>query len=90
VPAALPVASLSEIALTPSERRSHRESEQAFRIVNGLSRLVIDAQRECRSLARAPLVPWWRNLDATDRPTLLTFRRLDRWIDRGRFPLLLI
>lgn len=89
-PAAQPAVSLSEIALTPSERRSHRESEQAFRIISSISRLVIAAQRECPSLAAAPLTLWWRDLDLADRPTLVTFRYLDRWINRALVPVLLV
>lgn len=89
-PAATPAVALSDIALTPSERRSHRESEQAYRVISGVARLVIDAQAACPSLAAAPLTLWWHDLDLADRPTLLTFRRLERWIDRARVPVLLV
>lgn len=89
-PAAAPAVALSDIALTPSERRSHRESEQAYRVISGVGRLVIDAQAACPSLAAAPLTLWWRDLDLADRPTLLTFRRLERWIDRACVPVLLV
>jgi len=89
-PAVQPAVPLTELALTPSERRSHRESEQAFRIISGISRLVIDAQRECPTLASAPLTVWFGELDLAERPTLLTFRRLGRWINRARVPVLLV
>ena len=52
MPAVRPAIPLAGLTLTPSERRSHRESERAFRIVNGLSQLVVEAQQECATLAR--------------------------------------
>ncbi|HEX7734148.1 MAG TPA: hypothetical protein VF458_04780 [Ktedonobacteraceae bacterium] len=85
-----PALSLSQIALTPSERRSHRESEQAFRMINGLCQFVIEARQASPTLARGPLVLWWDELQAADRLTLLTFRRLNRWINQAHIPLVLV
>lgn len=42
------VGDLSEIALSPSERRLHRESEQVFRVLLAASRAVVDACAEAR------------------------------------------
>ena len=85
-----PQQTLDQLALTPAERRSHRESEQAFRIINGVAALVINSQRSCPTLAKGPLLIWWRHLHEADRPSLLTFRRLSRWINQMRAPIVLI
>ncbi|WP_033442357.1 tetratricopeptide repeat protein [Saccharothrix sp. NRRL B-16314] len=77
----LPVARrLTRLANTPSERRSHRESEHLFRTVNGLGRLLHDLLER----TGAPVVLVWRNLHEADAATLLAFRRLSRWADQGQ------
>lgn len=81
---------LAQIGLTPSERRSHRESEQLFRMINGFCDLLICAQRTCPSFNKAPLVIWWEDLHLADRPTLLTFRRLNHWVTQSGAPILLV
>lgn len=81
---------LARVALTPSERRAHRESEQAFRKINGICQLVVEAVEACHSLARSPLVIWWTNLELTDRPSLLAFRRLDHWLNQSQARMLLV
>lgn len=70
---------LERIANTPSERRSHRESERAFRIVHAVARLTRVAATACPSLSGGPLLVLLTDLDQADRPSLLTFRRLARW-----------
>jgi hypothetical protein len=85
-----PQLSIDEIALTPSERRSHRESERAFRIINGFCKLIITAQSSCPTLAGGPLIIWWSGLDGASRPALLTFRRLNHWISQARAPVLVV
>ncbi|NUT52044.1 MAG: tetratricopeptide repeat protein [Saccharothrix sp.] len=78
---ALPVARrLTRLANTPSERRSHRESEHLFRTVNGLGRLLHDLIGRTGT----PVVLVWRNLHEADAATLLAFRRLSRWAEQGQ------
>lgn len=81
---------LAFIALTPSERRSHRESEQAFRMISGLCRFILEAQQQCPSLREKPLAIWWHGLQHADRLTLLTFRYLSRWISQIHAPIMLV
>jgi len=85
-----PRLTLAQLALTPSERRIHRESEQAFRIINGICQLLVEAQLACPTFMGKPLVIWFENLQTADYPTLLTFRRLNRWICQARVPLFLV
>lgn len=81
---------LDEIANTPSERRSHRESEQLFRIANGLGQLVHGALDECPSFKSGALVLCWTDLHLADPATLLTFRRLSRWARHAQSRLVLV
>jgi tetratricopeptide (TPR) repeat protein len=81
---------LSHLANTPSERRSHRESEMLFRIVNGLSQLLHEASDRIPAWQRAPVVTVWRDLHAADAATLLAFRRLARWAHQGRSRFVLV
>lgn len=81
---------LALMALTPSERRSHRESEQAFRMVSGYCRFILEAQQQCPSLREKPLAIWWHGLQYADRLTLLTFRYLSRWISQTQTPIMLV
>ncbi|HEY4028133.1 MAG TPA: hypothetical protein VGO86_17025 [Candidatus Dormibacteraeota bacterium] len=60
---------LDSVAVTPSERRLHKESEQLHRLTSALSALLIAAA------GRDGLV-WFRGLDEADWPTLLTYHRL--------------
>jgi tetratricopeptide (TPR) repeat protein len=77
----LPVARrLTRLANTPSERRSHRESEHLFRTVNGLGQLL----HELLARTGTPIVLVWRNLHEADAATLLAFRRLSRWANQGQ------
>ena len=54
-----PAHTLDEVANTPSERRSHRESERAFRIINSFARLLHGALDQCPSLKSGPIVLSW-------------------------------
>ncbi|MBO3738109.1 tetratricopeptide repeat protein [Actinoplanes flavus] len=85
-----PVHTLDEIANTPSERRSHRESERSFRIVNGLARLLHGALDQCPSLKSGPIVLSWPSLHTADVGTLLAFRRLSRWANQAGSRLVLV
>ena len=66
---------LWRLANTPSERRSHRESEMLFRTVNGLAALL----HEWWATEAGVLVLRWDGLHAADASTLLAFRRITRW-----------
>lgn len=85
-----PAKSIEQITLTPSERRSHRESERTYRVITGVCQFLLLAQKSAPSLAHGPLVLWWDHLQMADRPTLLAFRRLNRWINQVSAPILLI
>jgi tetratricopeptide (TPR) repeat protein len=64
---------LSDLALSPSERRLHRESEQAFWILNMVARLILDAIEE----AGRPLVI--RNAGQCDLVSLRGLMRAIEW-----------
>lgn len=66
---------LEDVAVTPSERRLHRESEQMFRVLNAGARAILAALEQ----TGRPLV--LRNAGATD---LLTLRGLMRAAEWGR------
>lgn len=85
-----PEKSIEQLTLTPSERRSHRESERTYRTITGTCQFLLLAQQRVPSLARGPLVLWWDHLQMADRPTLLAFRRLNRWINQSSAPILLV
>lgn len=85
-----PVKSIEQITLTPSERRLHRESERAYRIITGICQFLLLAQSSVPSLSHGPLVLWWDHLQMADRPTLLAFRRLNRWINQASAPIILV
>lgn len=85
-----PAKPIEQIALTPSERRSHRESEQTYRIITGVCQFLFAAQQAAPSLARGPVVLWWNHLHLADRPTLLAFRRLNHWINQAHAPIVLV
>lgn len=70
---------LGHLANTPSERRSHRESELLFRMVNGLAAFLHQAHETEPGL----LVLNWRELHTADAATLLAFRRICRWANLG-------
>lgn len=70
---------LGHLANTPSERRSHRESELLFRLVNGLAAFLHRAHETQPGL----LVLVWRDLHTADAATLLAFRRICRWANLG-------
>jgi tetratricopeptide (TPR) repeat protein len=82
--------SIEQITLTPSERRSHRESERTYRIITGICQFLLLAQKRVPALAQGPLVLWWDHLHMADRPTLLAFRRLNRWVHYAAAPIILI
>lgn len=69
------VPDLSDLALSPSERRLHRESEQAFWILNLAARIILDAVEE----SGRPLVI--RNAGQCD---LVSLRGLMRAVEWGR------
>jgi tetratricopeptide (TPR) repeat protein len=81
---------LNHLANTPSERRSHRESEMLFRIVNGLAQLLHEAVDRIQAWRGKPVVVVWRDLHSADAATLLAFRRLARWSYQGRTRLVLV
>lgn len=81
---------LDELANTPSERRSHRESEQMFRIANGIGQLLHEALDVCPVWKSGPLVLLWESLHAADPASLLVFRRLSRWANQSGSRLLLV
>jgi len=81
---------IEQITLTPSERRSHRESERTYRIITGFCQFLLLARQQVPSLAQGPLVLWWDHLQMADRPTLLAFRRLNRWVNHAGAPLVLV
>ena len=85
-----PAKPIEQITLTPSERRSHRESERTYRIITGFCQFLLLAQRRVPALAQGPLVLWWDHLHMADRPTLLAFRRLNRWVNHASAPIVLI
>lgn len=85
-----PAKAIEQITLTPSERRSHRESERTYRIITGLCQFLLLACQRVPSLAQGPLVLWWDHLQMADRPTLLAFRRLNRWVEHAGAPIVLV
>lgn len=66
---------LSDLALSPSERRLHRESEQVFRLLNFAARVILDVLAQ----TQRPLLV--RNAGASD---LLSLRGLMRAVEWGR------
>jgi tetratricopeptide (TPR) repeat protein len=64
---------LSDLALSPSERRLHRESEQTFWILNLAARVILDAIEECGR----PLVI--RNTGQCDLVSLRGLMRAVEW-----------
>jgi len=64
---------LSDLAVTPSERRLHRESEQTFRILNLGARAVLDA---LRATGRTLVV---RNAGQSDLVSLRGLMRAAEW-----------
>jgi tetratricopeptide (TPR) repeat protein len=60
---------LDSVAVTPSERRLHKESEQLHRLTGAFSLLLATA-------AGPGGLVWFRGLDEADWPTLLTYHRL--------------
>lgn len=64
---------LSDLALTPSERRLHRESEQTFRVLNVAAGFIVDALRACER----PLVI--RNSGEADLVSLRGVMRAVEW-----------
>lgn len=66
---------ISDLALSPSERRLHRESEQVFRLLNFAARVILDVLAE----TQRPLVI--RHAGACD---LVSLRGLMRAVEWGR------
>lgn len=67
------VADISDTALSPSERRLHRESEQVFRVLNAGARFIVEA---LKTLDRPIVI---RNAGACDLVSLRGFMRAAEW-----------